>query len=329
MKLKLLFFVFCSFCFITSCTDESFDQSVSFRSAKVVDMDACVQDEANMLNNEILADLTMQTRGVLQKYPSFWGGSYITSEGDLMVLIKGNISFAKSHLNQKLLTDKVKFLSCQYSYNELDSIMNKIYAYMVGMKAISKDNYLLGAAIIDEQNLVEVYLDKCTVDEIEKFKKNVIDSPAIVFKQVSKTENQSGLIELSPGGQLPLLELYSEPYGSFGFRAVEKSGKKRKGIVTAGHVAEVGRSVVISGQIIGTCTQSCQGPYVDAAFIPVTYSNCILQNYFVGDTTAELSVQTSNPGAGTVINMRGATTGHSTGKIISTNAIQDFFWYSL
>lgn len=325
MKFKLLFLIFCSLCFIASCTDENLEPLGNLRNAKVVEADACAQDEANMLNKEMLEALAVQTRGTTLKYPSFFGGTYITSNGNLVVLVKGSISFAKSHLGRNLLTDKVKFLTCQYSYNELDSIMNKIYAYMAGIKAVSIEHNLVGAAVIDEKNLIEVYLENCTTDEIETFKKCVIDSPAVVFKSVSKIENHSGLIELNPGSKLPLLNLYTESYGSFGFRAVEKSGKKRKGIVTAGHVVDVGNSFVIDKQIIGTCTQSCEGPYVDAAFVPVTYSDCILQNYFIGDTSKELAIQTSNPGAGTIINKQGATTNHTSGKIISTNAIQEFF----
>lgn len=324
MNLKTIFYLFICI-LLASCSDDQLEiANLSKSNSKVTEADMGAQDYANLLNEAILEDIQQQTRGIsTKKFPSFFGGSYITDKGELVLLIKGNINRVKEQLHAYLQNSNIKFKSCKYSYNELDTVMNCIYEFMTGKQMLLKEHNVLGAAIIDDKNIIEVYLKNTEPKDIEEFKKEVCDNPSIIFKTSYNAINQTGEIDLSPGGIIPLT-MTGIPYGSIGFRAMNKSNTTQKGIVTAGHVANVGQSIVISNKIAGVCSQSCQGPYVDAAFIPVENSNFNLSNYFVGDLSSELSTQTSSPGVGTTINMRGATTGHSSGKIISTNAIQDF-----
>lgn len=112
-------------------------------------------------------------------------------------------------------------------------------------------------------------------------------------------------------------------YASVGFRA--KIGKT-VGIVTAGHAVKLNEVAYIGGTAVGKCTISKQGGTADAAFVK-TYSNCTPTNYLVGSTYV-LSTQTSQPGAGTIINFRGSVSGVKDGVIVSTNATDTFNGYS-
>lgn len=107
--------------------------------------------------------------------------------------------------------------------------------------------------------------------------------------------------------------------GSFAFRAKRNSDGK-EGMVTAGHNIPIGGSLYENGVKIGTCSASHQGGSVDAAFIPINDVVTYFPSNLICNTADALSAQTSQPGVGTVVNMRGKTTGYSSGAIISTNA---------
>lgn len=93
-------------------------------------------------------------------------------------------------------------------------------------------------------------------------------------------------------------------------------------MVTAGHVISQGGTIYFAGEEVGDCSVSKQGGSADAAFIP-TKDNYELSN-FISGTLFELSTETSLPGAGTYVNLRGATSGAQGGNIISTNAVEEF-----
>ena len=110
-------------------------------------------------------------------------------------------------------------------------------------------------------------------------------------------------------------------YGSFAFRARETSGQHGIGMVTAAHVISVGEYVYNWNDNIGTYTQSTLAGTVDAAFVVITdTANYDPSNYLYGDFSNLLSTSTSLPGTGTTVNKRGATTGHTSGYIVNTNA---------
>lgn len=102
-KFSFVFWFIAGLFMVTSCSedielstnssnDEEFNPIV--KGSDEIPADA--QLEANMLNTSILDRICVQTRSlsdptvVEQSYPDFFGGSYITKDGDLMILYKGD-----------------------------------------------------------------------------------------------------------------------------------------------------------------------------------------------------------------------------------------------
>ncbi|HEX8575971.1 MAG TPA: hypothetical protein VF677_06715 [Flavobacterium sp.] len=59
---------------------------------------------------------------------------------------------------------------------------------------------------------------------------------------------------------------------------------------------------------------------MDAAFIPINDPDAYYPSNTICNTGTSLSTTTSRPGLGTIVNMRGFTTGYTSGKILNTDA---------
>jgi len=146
---------------------------------------------------------------------------------------------------------------------------------------------------------------------INEFKEFVCDSEAIEFEQAMDLPEEA--TKVSPG-----VKISTSGYNcSFGYK-VKRNGVV--GFVTAAHAAtSVGASVSYNGSVFATCTARRLSGSVDAAFCAKTDKNFKFNNK-LAITGKTLSTKISEPGVGTMINKIGITTGHTWGKIISTNA---------
>lgn len=301
--------------------NESFKENISLK-----EMHEDIQESANRTNQDLLNAFKKTTRVTGDKssqYPDFYGGSYISPKGKLEILVKGNIEQAKRFVNQNLyVTSDIVYVPCKYSYSELTNIMSKINRYISNTPTFIK-KYVVGAALIDGENKVIVYLNNCDVQTINDFRTTISDHPAIVFELANIPRTiEATSYSLDAGGRINF-NSNGTSYAFVGFRA--KIGKT-VGIVTAGHAVKLNEVAYIGGTAVGKCTISKQGGTADAAFVK-TYSNCTPTNYLVGSTYV-LSTQTSQPGAGTIINLRGSVSGVKDGVIVSTNASDTFNGYS-
>lgn len=310
----------------SACSEDEWGDNMDVPSispvANVKELKADVQVEANSINAKILSNFNSSTRSTTELvYPEYYGGSYITPNGELIIFIKGDVNTGRQKISAISNDNKIIYQSCNYSYQELKDIVKSVSNYLGTNNLIVQKN-VTGAALIDGENKVEVYLKKCDEQAIADFKRDVIDHPGISFLQSKEGHIESGT--LYPGG-MASINSTSTSYGSYGFRAVENSGSKRKGMVTAGHVVPTGGKIYNSGSEVGVCSISKQGGYADAAFVP-TNSSFELSNYIVG-TLNELSTETRLPGAGTYVNLKGATSGAQGSNIISTDAAEVFNGY--
>lgn len=96
-----------------------------------------------------------------------------------------------------------------------------------------------------------------------KFKKNIVDSPAIIFSKIEDGFHDVSLT-VYPGSRYYVGT--TTTWGSFGYRATWFG---YQGFVTAGHVISVGeRATTNNGATeLGYCVLSEVGGNVDAAFI--------------------------------------------------------------
>lgn len=298
------------------------DRMQTSSTVKNRELKADAQIGANTVNAQILSCFSSTRSTDKTIYPEYYGGSYIMPDGELIIFIKGDINIGHENISRIANNAKITYKPCAYSYQELSDIVDAIGQYMNNSLIVSKN--VQGAALIDGENKVEVYLKEYSEQAIEDFKCNVINHPAISFVQSEKGQIES--TSLYAGGMAPI-DVTSRGHGSFAFRAIENSDSKRKGMVTAGHVVAVGGLIYNSSVVIGTCSVSKQGNHADAAFVPITNSSYEPSNYLVG-TADELSTETSLPGAGTYVNLRGAASGAQGGNIVSTKAAEDFNGYA-
>lgn len=248
--------------------------------------------------------------------PDYYGGAFINEQHKLVVYVTGDLATGTQKITDITGSKDVIVREAKYSYKELTGIMeslNKIKLSATGRVAAA--NFTTWY-LSDADNKVVVELEDFSDDKIKAFSNNILQSAAIEFK---KSAGRIKLEATLDPGCIAAVNSTGTSYGSFGFRARRTSDSK-KGVVTAGHVVSVGDDLYYSGTVIGTCTQSNQSGSVDAAFVPINDTvNYKPSNTLCGTATV-LSVSTSLPGTGTLVNLRGATTGTSSGNIISTNA---------
>lgn len=323
---KLLFWggIILSASLATSCYQEEADFTVNDSQQPRITQEVAsdIQEDANELNTALLAEMPIGTRASDggRIYPDYYGGSFIERNGDLTILVKGDSANAVRRIRSIKDSDLLRFRSCEYSYQELSDIMTHLNETILSSDIELRKN-LSGYGLNDGENVIDVHLVVCTPERIAEFK-SFYDHPALRFSQMGKVELDSGEDYSFPGDKLCLSQTNPNfDYGSYAFRAREKDGQKREGMVTAGHVINAGRVCYDSyGLIFGQCTQSIYGGgKVDAAFVYCTSNYHALTNYVANNSSNVLSTETSLPGAGTYVNKWGATTGHTGGYILDTN----------
>ncbi len=206
----------------------------------------------------------------------------------------------------------------QFEANQLnDCLLNKISATLATRSSgettkVYPDYY--GGSFIEKDGTLRLLI---------RLFRDMFDHPALEFKQLDRIENES-TFNVYPGARA-YVHTTNDLYGSFAFRAREKSGQRRVGVVTAGHVTDVGDFCYINDEssnrkTFGECVAaSKEVSKADAAFIvPVAGDTVTLSNLINDNPSSVLSTVVSNPGVGTYVNMWGASTGNSGGYIQST-----------
>ena len=243
-------------------------------------------------------------------FPEYYGGAYINDEGKLVINVTSNTTSISQDFNKRTGTDEFILKPSKYSFKMLTKIMDTLNTYKLKKADSPISANFNSYALLDAQNSIVVYLDEYNQEQIEAFKKQVLDSSAIEFKKATgKVKDE---INVNPGSSITS----GGSGGSVGYRA-RRGGVD--GIITAGHVAAFNADVEKDGTIFASCTAREFSGSVDASFCRITNSNYTPTNTLEG-TSNTLSTTISEPGVGTVINKIGASTGHTSGKIISTNA---------
>jgi len=301
-------------------TQEELTVKKGAEQEKGIEADALYQSEANeqltMLINSF-GTTKNRFQEEVPKYPKYYGGAYIEENGQLVVLINGKMESGKAAVISIIGEGNIEFIKADFSFAQLTEIMNSLNEYVIRKKNPSVSRNFKTYYIMDKENRVVVELDNYRDEKIAEFKKNVGNFPGILFtKSSGETEIEASL---QPGCKAAI-NSSGTSYGSFGFRAKRNSDNKA-GMVTAGHVIGVGQTLYYGSTAVGTCSVSQQSGSVDAAFVPITNTTSYTPSNLLCTTSSSvLSTTTSLPGAGTVVNKRGITTGRTSGTIISTNA---------
>lgn len=313
-------------CFSTiafsACTDELSQDHMSNvvppQNINVQEKDASSQQAANNVYNALMnsfVNTSATTRGtqIEYAYPENYGGAYINKQGKLVIKIKGEEPQMSGYMrNISISDDNVTYEKCNYSMNELYKVYNSIIEYKRTNTNSISDNYSY-VSISQTNNKVVVELKDCSDAAINKFKKAISDSPAILFKASKGDILLVSSTDVNPGSQI----VGSYGKGSVGYRAKDKDGNE--GIVTCAHVIGNNADLKVGSTVIGKCTNWSFGGHVDAAFCKITKSTYKPTN-IINTTTNELSTSVSWPAETTVINKCGAKTGLTSGTIEDATA---------
>lgn len=300
------------------CTDELNDTSITQNDAGNQSYFE-LSSKSNALGNEIESSIVTKSRSGEDVYPNYFGGLYIDNTGHLVVLAKGNMTDVKSSVYSVTNSDIIKFIPCEYSYQELLDVISMLDNALSGPSTTFTKN-VVGYALMTEENRVRIILMDNSPTAILEFKQNICDSPCLTFSKGEPLENHSSL---GPGS-MSVIKSGSLFYsGSYSFRAKETTGNKRNGLVTSGHLASVG-DLVYSGLTqavqIGSCVKSQESGAVDASFVTISSSDYTLSNV-IGSTGKTLSSSTLDPKVGFPVKLcaKSCLSG-SAGTIKSTTA---------
>lgn len=319
--LTLLAFALSATLFTYSCTEKSQDISkVTTGTDTHTERDANPQWQAiqsyNRINEAFGASADKDNSAAIASYPDYYGGAFINDQHKLVVYVTGDPAASAQKITSIAGSNDVIIKPGKYSYKALTAIMEDLNKIKLSNARRPSTANFSTWALMDAENRIVVELEDFSDQKIEEFKRTVMNSPAIEFRKSAGRITLEA--SLDPGCKAAT-NVSGTEYGSFAFRARRTSDSK-KGMVTAGHVVSVGGTIYYSGSSIGTCSASVQSGSVDAAFIPVNDTVAYTPSNTLCGTATVLSTSTSLPGTGTLVNMRGATTGTSSGNIISTNA---------
>lgn len=189
-RLNAMLFVLIAFvATFWSCTNEvagdgrSEPQQTSQNTNEVA---ADFQEAANNANEEILSRISKKTRNSdsPDKYPDYYGGSFVGKDGSLTVYVKGDSATAARKIKAVNNSKVVKFKKARYSYKDLEKIMDYI-EYNLPKASRSITQNVSGYALSDLDNRVEIYLIDCSKEKIAEFK-TFYNHPALIFGSMSR-----------------------------------------------------------------------------------------------------------------------------------------------
>jgi len=277
--------------------------------------DASHQWEANEKLTKLLASFGSERameNHERPKYPEYYGGGYITEQGGLVIHVYGDLEKGKRAVVSVIGGENIEFKTAEHSYAYLTSLMDEFNDFAIKGEDSQIMEMLTGFSLMDMTNDVEVQVIGLDERKLEILKRSIFNKPGVRFEH---SEGKVRLETIHPGCDFDV----ANGYGSVGFRA-KRNSDGAIGFVTAGHVISVW-GIAFQGPVpIGVCESSQQSGTIDAAFVVLTNPNEDYLSNTLCSTSNLLSVATTLPGVGTIVNKIGGATGHTTGKIISTNA---------
>ncbi|MBW8684475.1 S1 family peptidase [Chitinophaga rhizophila] len=308
-------------CFTYSCSKKGQDvPNTAIGSERHTEQDANPQWQAiqyyNRINESFGISPDKDNSAAIAGMPDYYGGAFINKQHKLVVYVKGDVATASKQIADITGAADVIIKPAKFSYKELTSVMDKLNNIKLSSAARTYATNYVSWSLMDAENKVVVELENFNDQKISEFKKTVLNSPAIEFRKSAGRVKLE--VNLDPGCKAAL-NTSGTSYGSYAFRA-RRTSDSQVGMVTAGHVVSVGGTIYNGSSVVGTCSASIQSGSTDVAFIPVTNTASFTPTNTLCGTSTTLSTSTSLPGVGTLVNMRGATTGTSSGNIISTNA---------
>jgi hypothetical protein len=119
-------------------------------------------------------------------YPDYYGGSFIDNNGTFVIAVTGDREQNIQRLIAILGTDDFNVETVQYSYKQMMQVMDRIDAFLINTSI--PDNHpvmahFAGAYPDVMDNRVKVILTVVGKEITDAFKRDISNSPLIVFEQ--------------------------------------------------------------------------------------------------------------------------------------------------
>jgi len=209
MKKTLLLYglPFVTFMLFQSCSDVGLRQdqdmlevdklaSVRTLDENVVEADASHQEEANRKItklNEWFGETEIRSGEKTISYPDYYGGSFITKEGRLVVYITGNIESNKRHISDLLGESNIEFRPAENPYATLAELKKRLSAYVNKNRETSPAKDVVGLALRDMENKIVVDVLNLDEDKKQSFKNTPFDHPAVYLQDSGPFIDEIGL----------------------------------------------------------------------------------------------------------------------------------------
>lgn len=249
-------------------------------------------------------------------YPDYYGGGYLDTDGNVVVLVKGEPQKFMNEFQTRTLSNNVIVKKCQYSYNELVELNNQLIK-VFSDETTRNELQWTSIGIDTEKNKVIIGLINCTENAKNKFKNKVSNSDAIDFK-----EGGEGTLDAS--ANLAGKVSYLSVGGSIGYRAKNSAGSS--GFVTAGHfVPKINGAVYIEGNYGADCKNTQYSGTFDAAFCQLRSGYSISSTTQYGKVTVKAELVPLANMKNTTIVMEGRSTAKASEGVVSEISASQVF----
>jgi len=119
--------------------------------------------------------------------PDYFGGGFIDEKGNLVVNIKGKLENGKRKITNIIGSDNIRFKSTKYSSKELNDIMDYLNHFAQKSENKKTITNLSGWSLM--ANYIEVCFKKMDKNSEVDFRKYILDSEAIRFKECGEFRN--------------------------------------------------------------------------------------------------------------------------------------------
>lgn len=118
-------------------------------------------------------------------YPAYFGGSYTGTKDSLVILVKNMDKDGIADIYERIgKHPNLYFKSCTYSLNELNVLKEALDKKYFGNPSLRKKLNWISSGINIEQNRIVVFLGKFSSQCFADFKKNITDSPMLIFEEM-------------------------------------------------------------------------------------------------------------------------------------------------
>lgn len=145
--------------------------------------------DATLLHDKLMSSFSddwIERESDPDLYPEYYGGSYVDNNGNFVIAVTGNADRNREALKEILNTENFRIETVSYSYRQMMKVMEEIDNFLVSSNI--PDNHPMlekfaGAYPDVMDNRVKVLLTEINNDIINSFKRDVTNSPLIVFEQ--------------------------------------------------------------------------------------------------------------------------------------------------